>query len=31
MTPKQKDDIATVLIVLVMVGYFIVMSIIESR
>ena len=30
MTPKQKDDIATVLIVLAMVGYFIVMSIIES-
>lgn len=30
MTPKQKDDIATILIVLAMVGYFIVMSIIES-
>jgi len=31
MTPKQKDDIATLLITIAMVGFFIVMAIIESR
>lgn len=30
MTPKQKDDIATVLIVLAMVGFFLVMALIEA-
>jgi len=30
MTPKQKDDIATILIVITMVGYFIVMSIVVA-
>jgi|LauGreDrversion4_2_1035121.scaffolds.fasta_scaffold76915_4 preprotein translocase subunit SecE len=30
MTPKQKDDIATLLIVIAMVGFFIVMAIIET-
>jgi len=30
MTPKQKDDIATLLIVTAMVGFFIVMAIIET-
>jgi hypothetical protein len=31
MTPKQKDDIVTLLIVIAMVGFFIVMAIIESK
>ena len=31
MTPKQKDDIATILIVITMVGFFTLMAIIESR
>jgi hypothetical protein len=30
MTPEQKDDIATLLIVIAMVGFFIVMAIIET-
>lgn len=30
MTPKQKDDIATVLIVLAMAGFFLVMALIEA-
>lgn len=30
MTPKQKDDIATAIIVIVMIGFFLVMSLIES-
>jgi len=29
MTPKQKDDIATLLITIAMVGFFIVMAIVE--
>ncbi len=29
MTPKQKDDIATLLITIAMVGFFIVMAIME--
>jgi preprotein translocase subunit SecE len=31
MTPKQKDDIATLLIVIAMVGFFMVMALIESK
>lgn len=30
MTPKQKEDIATVLIVIIMIGFFLVMALIES-
>ena len=30
MTPTQKDDIATAIIVTVMIGFFLVMSLIES-
>ncbi len=30
MTPKQKEDIATVLIVTIMIGFFLVMALIEA-
>jgi len=30
MTPKQKDDLAALLIVVVMIGFFLVMAIIEA-
>lgn len=30
MTPKQKDDIATLLIVIAMVGFFMVMAIVRE-
>jgi len=30
MTPKQKDDLAALLIVMVMIGFFLVMAIIEA-
>lgn len=30
MTPKQKEDIATILIVTIMIGFFLVMALIEA-
>jgi len=31
MTPKQKDNIATLIIVTIMIGFFLVMALIESK